>query len=91
VVTLLRKGNPVDFLFAGSKWKKFEFDLTGGNLDANSQVLIGGAPADNTTFVDNIQLTAQILSGHIPGPQMFTVQVRNSDGQLSNIIMVQSE
>jgi phospholipase C len=90
-VTLLHKGNPIDFLFAGSKWKKFQFDLSGGNFDANSQVLIGGTPADNTTFVDNIQLTAQVLSGHIPGPQMFTVQVRNSDGQLSNIIMVQSE
>jgi len=90
-VTVLRKGNPVDSLFADAKWKKFELDVSGGNFAAASQVLIGGTAADNTTFVDGIQLTAQNLSGRIPGPQMITVQVRNPDGQLSNIVMVQSE
>ena len=90
-VQILRKGNPIDFLFANSKWKKFELDLTGGNFTTASQVLIDGVIADDTNLIDSIQLTSGFSTGRIPGPENVTVQVRNADGQLSNVITVPSQ
>lgn len=90
-VQILRKGNPIDFLFADAKWKKFQLDLTGGNFTAASQVLINGVIADNTAFIDSIQLTTGFTTGRIPGPGTVTVQVRNADGQLSNVVSLSSQ
>jgi phospholipase C len=90
-VQILKKANPIDFLFAGSKWKKFQLDLTGGNFTSASQVLIDGAIADNTVLIDSIQLTSGFTTGRVPGPGTITVQVRNADGLLSNIISLSSQ
>ena len=90
-VQILRKGNPIDFLFSDSKWKKFQLDITGGNFTSASQVLINGGIADNTAFIDSIQITSGFTTGRIPGPGNVTVQVRNADGQLSNVITVMSQ
>jgi hypothetical protein len=90
-VQILKKANPIDFLFAGSKWKKFQLDLTGGNFTSASQVLINAVIADNTVLIDSIQLTSGLTTGRVPGPGTITVQIRNADGQLSNIISLSSQ
>lgn len=87
----LKKGNPIDSLPAGAKWKKFQLDIMGSNFAATSQVMINGVLADTVTFIDSLQLTAGLSTGRIPGPGSITVQVRNADGQLSNIATLASQ
>jgi len=87
----LKKGNPIDSLPAGAKWKKFQLDIMGSNFAATSQVMINGVLADTVAFIDSLQLTAGLSIGRITGPGSITVQVRNADGQLSNVATLTSQ
>lgn len=85
---ILRKGKAVDHLIAGAKAKKYELNLIGSGFTADSKALINGAEAE-VTFVSSSQLTAKLPFKFVPNPGMMTVQVRNADGQVSNLLTVE--
>lgn len=85
---ILKKGKPVDHLAAGAKAKKFQINLAGSGFVAGSQALIDGMEA-GTSLTSSTELTVKLPFKKLPGPGMLSVQVRNTDGQVSNILEVE--
>ena len=52
--------------------------------------MLDGSEAE-TTFVNAAQLSSNLLGGRIPGPGSMTVQVRNANGSVSNMLTVRIE
>ncbi|MBI3653879.1 MAG: hypothetical protein HY231_22845 [Acidobacteria bacterium] len=82
---ILRKGKVVDFLTAGAKSKIYQINLNGSGFNGDSKVLLNGQEA-SVTFISSTQLSANLPFKKIPAAGMLPVQVRNADGQLSNIL-----
>jgi len=89
-VAIFRKAKQVDHLSTGAKAKKFRLELTGEGFESGATVLLNGSEAE-TTFVSPTQLSSKLLGGRIPEPGTMTIQVRNTDGSLSNPLIVRIE
>jgi hypothetical protein len=89
-VLVFKKAKQVDHLPVGAKAKKFHLELNGLGFDAGARVLLNGTEAE-TTFINNTQLSSSLLGGRIQGPGSMTVQVRDANGSVSNILTVRIE
>lgn len=87
-VQILRKGKPVDYLAAGAKTKLYQINLNGSGFASGSVAVLGGMDAE-TTAVNSAALTAKLPGKRVGSPGSMTVQVRNSDGQISNTMMIE--
>jgi len=89
-VAIFKKAKQVDHLPADAKAKEFHVELTGTGFELGAKVLLDGSEAE-TTFVSATQLSSNLLGGRIPGPGSMTVQVRNANGSVSNMLTVRIE
>ncbi len=87
-VQILKKGKPVDHLVAGAKAKKFRINLAGSGFVVGSKALIDGTEA-GTALTSSTELTVKLPFKKVPDAGVITVQVRNTDGQVSNILRIE--
>jgi hypothetical protein len=80
-----KRSKVVDPLVAGSAAKKLRLVVGGNDFDASAQLIVNGTALalDGMTATELIgRLTNELLAV----PAELTVQVRNSDGKLSNAL-----
>ena len=86
-LSILKKGKPADQIPAGIKPKKIRLIVDGIRFDAGATVLIGGTPAELES-ASATELVALFTKPMIAQPGTLSVQVRNSNGLLSNAMSV---
>ncbi len=82
-VRFLRLGQEVDRPNVGLTTKYFRISVAGNGFDANSRVFINGSEME-TEYIAQGELRAKLPAGKIRAANGFAVQIRNSDGALSN-------
>jgi len=84
---LMFMGEPADQLLTGQKAKRYRITLAGAGFEPSSKVFLDGQKVA-TTFVSTTQLVARLVPGRTPAPEEMRVQVVNSDGQQSGILLI---
>jgi hypothetical protein len=87
-ILIFRKKSSVDHLIAGVKTKKYSLVLTGSGFIPSAHVLVNGSEVE-TSFTNGSELTAGLPPGRVPGPGFMTVQARNGNGPVSNILTIE--
>lgn len=85
---LLRNDEPVSYLIAGSKAKRYRLILTGAGFVADTQVLVDAAEV-KVISISSTETYTKLPSGRIGGAGTVLVQARNPDGQVSNSLIVE--
>lgn len=82
-----KKSKVVDPVVAGSGAKKFRLAVEGANFDANAQLLVNNAAIEIISATET-ELVGRMTNQMIATPRDIVVQVRNSDGKLSNTLVL---
>jgi hypothetical protein len=85
---ILKKKKPVEHLLAEAKAKKYRITLTGSGFGSLSKALIAGAEAE-TSLITSTQLMVKLPFKKVPDVEALTVEVRNTDGQVSNFLTIE--
>ena len=83
--TYKKQPNKVVSLLAGMNGKKIYLVLNGRDFTAGAQILINGAPVE-VTSASETQMVGRFTRALLESPGNLTVQVRNADGKVSNLI-----
>jgi glucose/arabinose dehydrogenase len=80
-----KRNKPVNPVRAGIKGKKFKIVVTGENFDTNAELLVRGESVqiDSRT---STEIVARLTNPLTAAPGQLSIQVRNSDGTLSNTL-----
>lgn len=80
-----KRNKPVNPVRAGIKGKKFKIVVTGENFDTNAELLIRGESVqiDSRT---SMEIVGRLTNPMTATPGQLSIQVRNSDGTLSNTL-----
>src|SRR5205807_8802285 len=84
---LIVMGQPAAQLVTGVKAKRYRIRLAGAGFEPSSKVFLDGQKVA-TTYVSATQLVARLLPGLTPASEEMSVQVVNSDGQQSGILLI---
>jgi hypothetical protein len=87
-LNILRKEKPVDHLLAGVKANKYRLNLTGSGFVSGSKAMINEKEAE-TSLTGNKELEVKLPFQKVPDAGVLTVQVRNTDGQVSNTVTIE--
>jgi hypothetical protein len=80
-----RNGQIVNRLLVGVTTKRYKLILYGTNFDANSKVFVNNTEAQ-TEFINATELRAKLPAGKIGSRARSATQVRNSNGQTTNVL-----
>lgn len=84
-VQFFRSLRQVNRPIVGDTTKPYQLTVFGSNFDEQSRVLVNGIEV-STAFVNNTELEARLPAGRVRSIGNLTVQVRNSDGQTSDLL-----
>ena len=84
-VQFFRSFMQVNRPIVGYTTKPYQLTVFGSNLDEQSRVLVNGIEV-STTFVNNSEINAGLPAGRVRSVGNLTVQIRNSDGQTSDLL-----
>jgi glucose/arabinose dehydrogenase len=80
-----RPGKVVDPLTVGSATKKLRLVVEGTDFDLSAQLLVGNVPLEIIS-ITGTEIVARVTSDMVSSPREMTVQVRNSNGRVSNTL-----
>lgn len=84
-IRFTRNGQTINRPAVGRTTKSYQITVQGNGFDAQTRVLINGAETA-TEFVSATELRANLPAGRFGGIGISTVQVRSSNGQISNLL-----
>jgi len=79
------RNKPVSPVRAGIKGKKFRIVIAGTNFDTNAELLVDGQSLQIESL-SSTEIVAKLTNPLTASPRQLNVQVRNSDGKLSNAL-----